>query len=86
MSQNVDHEESKVQEAIELMQANPKLKASQAARQSRCSYSRLTRRLRGVPPSKFRGGHNRKLSTPENEALKDHLIMCHHRPTKQDFT
>jgi hypothetical protein len=57
MSSNAVHEESKIQDAIAPLQKHPKMKASEAARETRASYSRLLRRLKGVPPSNSRGGH-----------------------------
>ena len=59
------HEEEKV------------LAATEAARITRASYPRVLRRLRGVPRLSSRGGHNKKLDMPSNEALKEYLLMCH---------
>jgi hypothetical protein len=44
---------------------------------SRAVYSRVTRRLQGIPASHTRGGHNKKLVVPQTEALKDHIEMCY---------
>jgi hypothetical protein len=41
MPPNVDHEELKVQEALKLMKENPRMKAAEAARQTRASYECL---------------------------------------------
>jgi hypothetical protein len=77
MSSDAAHEETKVQRAMALLQKHPEMKASKAARQTRASYPRLIRRLKGIPPSNSRGGHNKKLGEPQTWALKDHLLMCH---------
>src|SRR5436305_10561200 len=76
MPPKVDHEELKVEEAMALLKNNLGMKATKAARQTRASYPRLLRRLKGVPPSNTRGGHNKKLSEPEDDTLKDYLLMC----------
>jgi hypothetical protein len=77
MASNAVHEESKIQDAMALLQKYPKMKAAEAARKTRASYPPLIRRLKGVPPSNSRGGHNKKLAEPQTSALKDHLLMCH---------
>ena len=77
MPPNVDHEELKVKEALKLIKANPRIKAAEAACQTRASYERLRRQQRGVPPSSSRGGHNKKLGEPETWALREHLLMYH---------
>jgi hypothetical protein len=77
MSSNAAHEEAKIQEAMALLRKHPKMKATEAVRKTRASYLRLIRRLKGVPPSNSRGGHNKKLAEPQTWALKDHLLMCH---------
>jgi DDE superfamily endonuclease len=77
MSPSDQHEEKKVQDALALIQKNPGMKAAEAARTTRASYWRLTRRLRGIPRSSSRGGHNKKLEEPETKALREYLLMCH---------
>ena len=77
MPPKVDHEEEKVQAAMALLRRKPYMKAAAAARQTRCSYERLRRRLKGVPPSSSRGGHNKKLGIVEDNVLKDYLFMCY---------
>jgi hypothetical protein len=77
MPPNADHEELKVQEALQLMKENPEMTAAEAARQTRAPYERLRRRRRGVPASSSRGGQNKKLGEPETRALREHLLMCH---------
>jgi len=77
MSSDAVHEETKIEHAMALLQKHPEMKAAKAARKTRASYPRLIRRLKGVPPSNSRGGHNKKLAGPQTWALKDHLLMCH---------
>ena len=43
----------------------------------RASYERVRRRIKGIPRSSSRGGHNKKLNTPSLSALKDYLLICH---------
>jgi hypothetical protein len=83
-----EHEEKKVQDAIELIQKHPGTTAAEAARKTRCAYYRLTRRLNGTPRLSSRGGHNKKLIVPESTALKHYLLMCYQigRPANIDNT
>ena len=71
------HEEQKVQQALELIRQNPGIKLAEAARQTRASYPRLLRRNNGIPRSLSRGGHNKKLNKLKSGALKEYLLMCH---------
>ena len=71
------HEEEKVLAALDLIRQNKGMKAAEAARITRASYPRVLRRLKGVPRSSSRGGHNKKLDIPSSEALKEYLLMCH---------
>ena len=57
-------EERKVQECLQLLQKQPELTIADAARQTRASYKRVRRRLRGILASNTRGGHNKKLDVP----------------------
>jgi hypothetical protein len=59
------------------MKSNPKIKAAKAVSKTRASCHRVLRRLKGIPPSSSRGGHNKKLAEPENYALREHLLMCY---------
>ena len=77
MTLSDEHKEKRVQDALALMRENPRMKATEAARQSRASYPRVLRRIKGVPRSSSRGGHNKKLDEPESKALKEYLLMCH---------
>lgn len=78
MSMNAIFEEEKVQKTLELLLEQPDLKVAEACRRTRASYGRVQRRLKGHPPSNSRGGHNKKLLAPEEEALKNHLLFLHH--------
>jgi hypothetical protein len=71
------HEEEKVQKALKLIKDNPGMKAAKAARITRASVTRVRRRMKGIPRSSSRGGHNKKLDMPSSEALKEYLLMCH---------
>jgi hypothetical protein len=77
MTLSDEHEEKRVQDALALMRENPRMKATEAARQSRASYPRVLRRIKGVPRSSSRGGHNKKLDEPKSKALREYLLMCH---------
>ena len=69
--------ESKITAASAAMDTNPCLKASDAARQFNAPYYRLLRRRRGIPPSHTRGGHNKKLSAVQDQALRDYIVMLY---------
>jgi hypothetical protein len=69
ISPNDKHEEDKVQKALALIRENPEIKIKEAARQTRAEYHRVLRRLKGIPRSSSRGGHNKKLNEPESRAL-----------------
>ena len=77
MAANSSEIESKIAAASAAMDANPCLKASDAARQFNTLYYRLLRRRRGIPPSHTRGGHNKKLSTVQDQALRDYIVMLY---------
>jgi hypothetical protein len=70
------HEEDKVQRALDLIRQNPEIKIANATRQTHAIYYRVTRRLNGIPRSSSRGGHNKKLDEPESKALKEYLLMA----------
>ena len=77
MSPPDEFEEQRVLDTLELIHKNPGLKVKAAARQTRASYYRVRRRLKGIPRSSSRGGHNKKLDIPSTAALKEYLLMCH---------
>lgn len=78
--------EAKVAAASTAMDADPRLKAAEAARQFGAPYYRLIGRRKGVPPSNSRGGHNKKLSIVQDQALRDYIFMLHScgTPANQD--
>jgi hypothetical protein len=51
-----DHEEIKVQKALELLKNNPGMTRKEACHISRAAYGRVTRRLQGIRASHTRGG------------------------------
>lgn len=67
--------EEKVQQALKAMNGDPSLKGSKATKQFNAPYDRLMARRRGRPASNTRGGHNTKLNRPQDEALKDYILM-----------
>ena len=71
-------EEQKVQAALQLLRKNPGITIADVARQTRAIYHRCTRRLKGIPASNTRGGHNVKMNWPQNQAIKDHLLFCYY--------
>ena len=64
-----------MQKAMAAMDANPRLKGTTAAQQFGASYDRLMAYQRGRPASNTRGGHNKKLDVPQDQALRDYLMM-----------
>ena len=69
------YEEDKVQKCLALLRENPSMPVAQAARQTRALYGRVVRRLQGIPRSSSRGGHNKRLNIPEDNILKEYLLM-----------
>jgi hypothetical protein len=71
----------KIKEAIakasKAIDRDPKLKETKAAVQYGAPYHQLMARRRGRPASNTRGGHNKKLSAPEDSALKDYIFMLY---------
>jgi predicted DNA binding protein len=72
-----DHEEIKVQKALELLKNNPRITQKEACYISRAIYSRVTRRLQGIRALHIRRGYNKKLTVPQSKALKDYIEMCY---------
>jgi hypothetical protein len=69
--------EARIAEASEALDRNPKLKVLKAARDFKVPYDRLRMRRKGRPPSSSRGGHNKKLCEPQDDALKSYLLLLH---------
>jgi hypothetical protein len=59
-----DYEEEKVHKALDLLKNNPGMSRREACHEARAIYSRVTRRLKGIPSSSICGGHNKKLQGP----------------------
>jgi hypothetical protein len=75
----VSHEiETRIANACEAMDNDPKLKGIAAAARFGAPYYRLMARRRGRPPSHTRGGHNKKLLVPQDNLLKDCILMLYH--------
>jgi len=70
-----DHEEEKVRKALDLLKNNPGMSRREACHEVRTAYSRVTRRLKGIPSSSTRSGHNKKLQGPQSKALKDYIFI-----------
>jgi hypothetical protein len=77
MPANSSEIESKITAASAAMDTNPCLKASDAAFQFNAPYYRLLRRRRGILPSYTRGGHNKKLSAVQDQALRDYIVILY---------
>lgn len=77
MPSNATQIEARVNAALAAMDADPFLKMSVAARQFSAPYYRLQRRRAGIPPSNSRGGHNKKLNSVQDQALRDYMFMLH---------
>jgi hypothetical protein len=74
----INTKKKKVLAALDLVRQNKGMKAAKAARITRASYSRLLRRLKGVPRSSILGGgYNKKLDISFSKALKEYLLMYH---------
>ncbi|RFU31685.1 hypothetical protein B7463_g4640, partial [Scytalidium lignicola] len=73
--------ESRIAEAIEYIQLNPHAKIAPIARSFNVPYQKLRARLIGRNPSSSRGGHNKKLSEPQETALKDYMMLLYHSGT-----
>ncbi|KAI0992773.1 hypothetical protein K3495_g15412 [Podosphaera aphanis] len=80
MSQRPQNEET-IQNALRYMKENPNAKIAQVTRQFKCQYQLLYNRSRGIKPSSSRGGHNKKLSEPEDQALQDYLLLLNYAGT-----
>jgi len=67
----------RIAKASEAMDRDPKLKGAKAVAYFGAPYDRLMARRRGRPVSNSRGGHNKKLSVPQDESLRDYLLMLY---------
>ena len=69
--------EANIAAASEAMDANPRLSATKAARQFSAPYQRLLARQKGRLYSATRGRTNKKLSTVQDSALKEYILILH---------
>jgi hypothetical protein len=67
--------EERIAKASRAMDDDPNLKGTKAAQRFGAPYDRLIARRRGRPPSYSRGGQNKKLSIPQDDALKEYILM-----------
>jgi hypothetical protein len=67
--------EEHIAKASHVMDNNPYLRGTKAAKQFGALYERLMARRHGRPPSHSRGGQNKKLSAPQDDALKEYILM-----------
>jgi hypothetical protein len=69
--------EDRIAQASKAIDSDPKLKGTRAAAKFGAPYERLIARRRGRPASNTQGGHNKKLSAPQDESLKDYCLMLY---------
>jgi hypothetical protein len=67
--------EERVIKAFEAMDNDLTLKGIAIAAKFRAPYDRLMAWRRGRPLSHSRGGQNKKLSAPQDDALKEYIII-----------
>jgi hypothetical protein len=70
--------ETRIANAYEAMDNDPKLKGMATATRFGAPYDRLMARRRGRPPSYTRGRHNKKLLVPQDNLLKDYILMLYY--------
>jgi hypothetical protein len=78
---NAQMEEDALADAIHYSSLNPHLKLTQVAKEKGVKYHKLCARKLGQPPSHTRGGQNKKLSEPQDNALQDYLLLLYHAGT-----
>jgi hypothetical protein len=62
---------------LALIRENPRIKATKAVCQSRVSYSRVLRKIKGILRLFSHRGHNKKLDKPKSKTLREYLLMCY---------
>jgi hypothetical protein len=72
-----DEIEAAIVRASAAMDLDPTLKGVVTAKKYQANYRRLMACRRGRPASNSRGGHNKKLSEPQDHALKEYLLLLH---------
>jgi hypothetical protein len=85
MPLQADSTEIAIQMTSAVMDADPILKGTDAAKQHNAIYSRLMAWRRVRPLSSTRGGHNQKLQDPQTNAVKDYLTMLHYTDTSANL-
>jgi hypothetical protein len=86
MAPKHDPIKEKIQKASEAMDQDPRYRGTQAALDFMVLYHCLMAQRRGQPTSNTRGGHNKKLSAPQDYALKDYIFMLHGANTNANMT
>jgi hypothetical protein len=76
MSLDAKAKEQLVQNSLAKLRDTPGLSITDATRATGASYWQVYRRHHGYPPSSSRGGHNKKMTVPQDAALIDHIYMC----------
>lgn len=72
-----DEIEAAIAEASAAMDLDLSLKGTVAAREFGANYTRLMARRKGRPASNTRSRHNKKLTTPQDNAVKEYLLFLH---------
>jgi hypothetical protein len=67
--------EERIAQASRAMDEDPSLRGTKAALRFGAPYQRLMARRQGRLASNTRGGHNKKLSAPQDDALKEYILM-----------
>ena len=67
--------EERIAKASHAIDNDPYLRGTKAAKQFGAPYERLMARRHGRLPSHSRGGQNKKLSAPQDDALKEYILM-----------
>jgi hypothetical protein len=68
-------QEKRLTEAIKYHHQNPGVYKTKVAQRFRVDYFALRNRLKGHSPGNARGGHNARLSPPEDAGLKKYLAF-----------
>jgi hypothetical protein len=77
MPPKAESAKDRITKASEAIDKDPTLKGTKAVAKFRAPYDRLMARRRGRPLSNTRGGHNKKLSAPQDASLKDYCLMLY---------
>ena len=87
MTRNYDSEEEKrLKICLAIINENPRIKLAGLARSNRVSYDKLRRRIRAIPDTRSKGGHNTRLTDIQDKALKryiNYLIRNGQPPVKR---